>query len=102
MILFLSGIGNDQSHWAMESASWFLTLFMGIWLVPAILYKYLSKQGCRFLLVGIIYLLVLFFRSNMMETRVYNEINLILAVSAIICINNCFFTNNYNREVDNS
>ena len=102
MIQFLSGIGNDQVHWAMENASWFLTLFMGIWLVPVVLYKYLSQKGRRFLLVGIIYLIVLIFRSNMMETRVYNELNVVLAASMIICIHNIFFKNRFQCEVDNS
>ena len=88
MILFLRGIVNGHNHWAMENASWFLTLFMGIWLVPAMLYKYLSQKGCRFLLVGIIYLIVLTFRSNMMETRVYNELNVIISLCVIISINN--------------
>ena len=99
MIQFLSGIGNGQIHWAMQNASWFLTLFMGIWLLTAVLYKHLSTQGRRFLLVGIIYLIVLIFRSNMMETRVYNELNVILAVTTIICIHNFFITNPYQREV---
>ena len=76
-------------HWAMENASWFLTLFMGIWLIPIVLYKYLSQSGRRFLLVNHI-LLVLIFRSNMMETRVYNELNVVLAASMIICIHNIF------------
>ena len=102
MIHFLSGIGNDQKHWAMENASWFLTLFFGIWLVPAILYKYLSQQGRRFLMVGIIYLLVLIFRSNMMETRVYNELNVVLAASMIICIHNIFLKHQIIREVGHS
>jgi hypothetical protein len=102
MIQFLSGIRNDQVHWAMENASWFLTLFMGIWLVPVVLYKYLSQKGRRFLLVGIIYLIVLIFRSNMMETRVYNELNVVLAASMIICIHNIFFKNRFQCEVDHS
>ena len=102
MIHFLRGIGNDQNHWAMANASWFLTLFMGIWVFPVILYKYLPHQGRRFLLVGIIYLMVLIFRSNMMETRVYNELNVILAVSMIICIHNIFFKNQFRSEVGHS
>ena len=28
---FLSGIWNGNTHWAMENAKWFLTLFAGIW-----------------------------------------------------------------------
>ena len=91
MIHFLSGIGNDQNHWAMDNATWFLSLFMGIWLLPVILFKYLSPQGRRFLLIGIIYLIVLIFRSNMMETRVYNELNVIIAVCATICISNFLY-----------
>lgn len=86
MILFLSGIANDQVHWAMENAFWFLTLFMGIWIAPLILYKQLSQQGRRFLLVGIIYLIVAIFRSNMMETRVYNELNVIVTVCTLCAI----------------
>ena len=99
MFQFLGGIGNRQIHWAMQNASCFLTLFRVIWLLPAVLYKYLSTQGRRFLLIGIIYLIVLIFRSNMMETRVYNELNVILAVTTIICIHNFFITNPYQREV---
>jgi hypothetical protein len=102
MIQFLSGIGNDQNHWAMDKASWFLTLFMGVWLIPTIFYKYLSQQGRRFLLVGIIYILVLTFRSNMMETRVYNELNVVLAASIIICIHNIFFKKQIPNEVGDS
>ena len=102
MVHFLSGIGNDQNHWAMENAAWYLTLFMGIWLLPVILYKYLSPQGRRFLYVGIIYLIVLIFRSNMMETRVYNELNVVLAVSSIICIHKIFFKKRIHNEVGHS
>lgn len=90
MVVFLSYIWTGNSHWAMQNPSWFLSLFMCIWLIPILLYKYLSMHGRRFLFVGIIYLIVLVFRSNMMETRVYNELNVILAVSAIICMDNFF------------
>ena len=30
MGMFLAGIWNGNSHWAMENAAWFLTLFAGI------------------------------------------------------------------------
>lgn len=91
MMEFLWGILNGQSHWAMENAAWFLTLFAGIWIMPFIFFHKLNSYGKRLLLVGMIYLLTLYFRSNMMETRVYNELNIIIYVCTIICLT-------YNKE----
>jgi len=85
---FLAGIWNGNSHWAMENAAWFLTLFAGIWLFPLILFNNLSTNGKRLIIVGVIYLISLYFRSNMMETRVYNELNVIISICAIICLTN--------------
>jgi hypothetical protein len=48
-----------------------------------LLWKNLNGPLKRLLLLGLVYLLVLFFRSNMMETRVYNELNVILTICAI-------------------
>jgi hypothetical protein len=88
MGMFLEGIWNGNSHWAMQNAAWFLTLFAGIWLIPVIGFNKLSSCGKKLMLVGLIYLLSLYFRSNMMETRVYNELNLIISICAIICLTN--------------
>ena len=85
---FLSGILNEHSHWAMENAKWFLTLFAGIWLLPILLFNNLGYYGKRLFLVGLVYLISLYFRSNMMETRVYNEMNVIISLCAIISMNN--------------
>ena len=89
---FLSGIWNGNSHWAMENAAWFLTLFAGIWLIPVIGFKKLSSYGKKLIFVGIIYVISLYFRSNMMETRVYNELNVIISICAIICLTNLIKT----------
>ena len=85
---FISGIWNGNSHWAMENAAWFLTLFTGIWLIPILLFNKLSTHGKRLIIVAVIYLISLYFRSNMMETRVYNELNVIISICAIISLNN--------------
>jgi surface polysaccharide O-acyltransferase-like enzyme len=85
---FISGIWNGNSHWAMENAAWFLTLFAGIWLIPILLFNKLSTHGKRLIIVAVIYLISLYFRSNMMETRVYNELNVIISICAIICLTN--------------
>ena len=86
MINFFKTMVTGNSHWAMENPYWFLTLFSGLWLIPLINYKHLNSACNRLIVVGIIYLIVLFFRSNMMETRVYNELNVIITVCAIISL----------------
>ena len=83
MIEFISKIWTGDPHWTMNDPRWFLTLFAGIWIVPLLLWKNLNGPLKRFLFLGLVYLLVLFFRSNMMETRVYNEMNEILGTCAI-------------------
>ena len=83
MLEFISKIASGESHWAMNNPRWFLTIFAGIWLAPLIMWRNLNGSLKRILIVGIIYLLILVFRSNMMETRVYNELNVILSISTI-------------------
>jgi hypothetical protein len=90
---FILRIWTGESHWAMENAAWFLTLFAGIWLIPILFFNKLSSYGKRFIVVGVIYLLSLYFRSNMMETRVYNELNVIVSILVI-----CVFDNLSNKS----
>ena len=83
MVDFIAKIWNGEAHWAMSNPRWFLTLFAGVWVVPFLYWKKLNSSAKRFLGLGLIYLLVLVFRSNMMETRVFNELNVILTVCAL-------------------
>lgn len=83
---FLAAMVHDQSHWAMDKPIWFVSIFCGIWLIPLIFFKSLNTLECRILLVGLIYLVALIFRSNMMEVRVYNELNVILFTVALSVI----------------
>ena len=85
MIDFLTTLGSGQGHWAMQNPLWFLTLFAGIWIIPLVKSKNLNKPSRRFLGLGLVYFFVLTQRSNMMETRVYNELNVILSSTAICC-----------------
>ena len=84
MIDFIAKIWNGEAHWAMQNPRLFLTLFAGIWIVPLLYWKNLNQSAKRLLLLGLIYLLALVFRSNMMETRVYNELNVIVTV-CVLC-----------------
>ena len=86
IIDFISGIWTGKPHWAMEKPLWFITLFAGIWIIPIFKCENLNQLTKRFLGLGIIYLLILTARSNMMETRVYNELNVILGTTAICCV----------------
>ena len=83
MIDFIAKIWSGEAHWAMSNPRWFLTLFAGVWVVPFLYWKNLNPSAKRFLGLGLIYLLVLVFRSNMMETRVFNELNVIVTVCAL-------------------
>lgn len=86
MIDFLTS-NESTRHWA-GSPNWFITLFAGIWVFPLILFRKLTTKSKRFLMVGAVYLFVLIFRSNMMETRVYNELNIILSACTLACLFN--------------
>jgi hypothetical protein len=92
--MFLTGIWNGNTHWAMQNAAWFLTLFAGIWLIPVIGFQKLNSYGKKLLLVGVIYLISMYFRSNMMETRAYNELNVIITLCSIICVTNLIKSKN--------
>ncbi len=72
--------------WAMNNPRWFLTLFAGIWVIPFLFWQNLNPLAKRFSLLGLIYVVVLVFRSNMMETRVYNELNVIVTVCALCAL----------------
>ena len=90
MISFLNCIWTGSPHWAMQNPIWYFTLFAGIWVIPLLLYKYLDFQTRRLAIVGLIYVTLLCFRSNMMEIRVYNELNVIILVCMILSIKSKF------------
>tara|TARA_B100000989_G_scaffold58207_1_gene39553 strand:+ start:806 stop:1849 length:1044 start_codon:yes stop_codon:yes gene_type:complete len=85
MIDFLSKMLTGESHWAMQKPLWFLSLFLGLWIIPVLGFHLLNDFSRRFMLVGGIYLFTLTQRSNMMETRVYNELNVIVTI-LVICV----------------
>ena len=86
MFDFIGKVWIGESHWAMNNPRLFLTLFAGVWIVPLLYWRNLNQSGKRLFALGLVYLLALFFRSNMMETRVYNELNVIVAICTICAI----------------
>ena len=83
MLEFMVCVITGEAHWAMQNPRWFLTIFAGIWIIPVILIKSLSKREKRLSICAFAYILSLTFRSNMMEVRVYNELNIIIFLIAI-------------------
>ena len=90
MINFFYCIWTGEPHWAMQNPIWYFTVFAGIWVIPLCNYRTLNLKTKRLALVGIIYIIVLYFRSNMMEIRVYNELNVIIFVCMILSLKSMF------------
>jgi len=90
---FIYCIYLKESHWAMNNPRWFLSLFAGIWIIPLIFFRYLGPIGIKFLFIALCYTVALFLRSNMMETRVYNELNIIISLCAFISVKEWLFRN---------
>ena len=86
MFDFIAKIWSGEAHWAMNNPRLFLTLFAGTWIIPLLYWKNLNQSAKRLCVLGVVYLLALVLRSNMMETRVYNEINVIVTICAICAI----------------
>lgn len=85
MIEFLLAMVRGEKHWAMENPRWFLTIFAGTWIIPLVFFQSLKSIEKRISVAGLLYLISLIFRSNMMEIRVYNELNvMIFAISLSI------------------
>ena len=86
MFDFIAKVWSGEAHWAMNNPRLFLTLFAGTWIIPLLYWKNLNQSAKRLYTLGVVYLLALVLRSNMMETRVYNELNVIVAICAICAI----------------
>ena len=86
MFEFISLMFTGGSHWSMNNPLWYLTIFLGIWIIP-ILYAFkLNSIEKRLCLFCFFYVSVLYFRSNMMEVRIFNELNLVVFLLSIsIC-----------------
>ena len=87
MIEFLSKILTGEPHWAMQNPLVSYS-FLGLWIIPVLGFNYLNRPSKRLMIVGAIYLFTLTLRSNMMETRVYNELNVILTILVICTLHN--------------
>jgi hypothetical protein len=72
----------------IENPRCFLTLFAGIWAFIPIFWNNIQTKLKRLLLLVPIYLVPAIMYANLMETRVYHEINIIIAIVLIDGITN--------------
>ena len=66
----------------------FLTLFACIWILIPYLWTYTPKQVKKLIWILPIYLIIAFNYANMMETRIYQELNIIISLIIITGIIN--------------
>jgi hypothetical protein len=59
----------------------FLTLFACVWVVIPFLWKYIPKDCKKLLLLIPIYMIPALLYANLMETRVYHELNVVIALA---------------------
>ena len=87
-IQFLNALLNGQPSWPYLDTSYFfrnprcfLTLFGCSWLLIPLLWKYIPKNCKRLLLLIPIYMVPAILYANLMETRVYHELNVVIALA---------------------
>ena len=61
----------------------FLTLFMGIWLLIPFLWSFVPGQTRKLLWILPPYLLAAALYANLMESRVYHEVNIVLTACIV-------------------
>jgi hypothetical protein len=80
----------------------FLTLFLGLWILIPLLWHYIPSSSKKLLLVIPIYMIPCIMYANLMETRVYHEINVIISLVSVLGFYRFYITNTNCLEVDHS
>lgn len=88
MTIFIKDALNGNPSWPyLDTSSFFghplcfFTIFAGLWLILPFLWKHIPSSSKKLFWVVPPYLLAAFLHANLMETRVYHEINVILALA---------------------
>lgn len=87
MSVFIANMWNGSSSWPfLNNESFFgnprcfLTLFGCLWLLIPFLWKYIPKDCKKLLLLIPIYMIPALLYANLMEARVYHELNVVIAL----------------------
>ena len=77
----------------------FLTLFAGIWVFIPLLWSEIPLMVRKLLLFIPIYIVPLYLYANIMETRVYHELNIIISLVSVCALHN-FIQSNFKKHKD--
>ena len=88
MSIFIANMWNGYSSWPFLNTEnffgnprCFLTLFGCTWLLIPLLWKYIPGDCKKLLLLIPIYMIPALLHANLMETRVYHELNVVIALA---------------------
>lgn len=91
MKVFIANMLNGSTSWPfLNTESFFgnprcfLTLFGCLWLLIPFLWKFIPKDCKKLLLLIPIYMIPALLYANLMETRVYHELNVVIALAVTI------------------
>lgn len=109
MIHFVKCIVENEACWPylnpnsfFSNPRCFLTLFFGLWTFIPLFWRYIPPSSKKLLLLIPIYLIPCILYANLMETRVYHELNIIISVVSVLGFHKFLFTKFYYNEVGNS
>lgn len=95
MNIFLLNLWHGNASWPFLNPEnffgnprCFLTLFAGIWILIPISWNYIPSQFKKLLLLIPVYLVPAYLYANLMETRVYHELNVVIALSITPLLSN--------------
>jgi len=80
----------------------FLSLFLGLWVFIPIFWRYIPSPSKKLLLLIPIYLIPCILYANLMESRVYHELNIIISLAIVLGSHNFFSKNQFQGEVGHS
>ena len=90
MKAFISDMWNGSTSWPylntetfFGNPKCFMSLFGCAWLVIPFLWKYIPEDCKKLLLLIPIYMIPALLYANLMETRVYHELNIVIAFAMV-------------------
>ena len=90
MSVFITNMWNGSSSWPFLNTKTFLgnprsflTIFGCTWVLIPLLWKYIPRDCKKLLLLIPIYMIPALLYANLMETRVYHELNVVIALAFI-------------------
>ena len=109
MFIFFESMLTNEACWPYLSPNSFFsnprcftTMFLGIWIFIPLFWRYIPPSSKKLLFLIPIYLIPCILYANLMETRVYHELNIIISLLSVLGFHNFFLTKFHSSEVDHS